>query len=81
MCARLCSGKGKVQKRRKVRTFIMAVRKESRRVGSFFFQVDQNVLGRSPGFCRGSGGMCPQENFGKIEPNPAILCILAVNTE
>ena len=25
--------------------------------------------------------MLPQENFGKMEPNPAILCILAVKTE
>ena len=51
---------------------------ESRRVGSFCFQADQNVLGRSPSFSRGYGGMLPQENFGKMEPNTAILCILAV---
>ena len=54
---------------------------ESRRVGSFCFQVDQNVLGRSPGSSRGVRGHAPPGNFGKMEPNPAILCILAVKSE
>ena len=54
---------------------------ESRWVGSFCFQADQNVLGLCPSSSRGSGGVLPRENFGKMEPNPAILCILAVKTE
>ena len=57
---------------------------DSRRVGSFCFQADQNGLGGSPSSCWGGGGpgdMLPRENFGKMESSPAILCILAVKTE
>ena len=49
--------------------------------GSCCVQVDQNVLGQSQNPARGSGGMLPRKNFGKMEPNPAILPVLAVKTE
>ena len=32
-------------------------------------------------FCRGSGGMLPRKMFGKVEPSPALSCILAVKTD
>ena len=48
------------------------------RVGSFCFQADRTVLGWSPSSSRGVQGHAPRENFGRMEPNPAILCTLAV---
>ena len=45
--------------------FVHGRTQESRRVGSFCFQADQNVLGRSPSSSRGSGGMLPRGKFWK----------------
>ena len=65
----------------------MAVRKSPDGVGSFCFQAGPKCAWGSPsssggrGGGGGSGGMLPRENFGKMEPNPAILCVLAVKTE
>ena len=39
------------------------------------------LQGEAQALLGGSGDMLPWENFGKMEPNPAILCILAVKLE
>ena len=55
----------------------MAVRRYSD--GSVrFVQPDQNLLWRSQSYSRGSGRMLPWENFGKMELNLPISCILGV---
>ena len=50
--------------------------------GFFLFSGGPKMcLGEAEALLGGPGGMFPRENFGKMEPNPAILCILAVKTE
>ena len=59
----------------------MAVRKSPDGWVLFVFRRTKMCLGEAQALVGGSGGMLPQENFGKMEPNTAILCILAVKTE
>ena len=47
----------------------------------FVFRRTKLCLGEAQALLGGPGGMVPRKIFGKMEPNPAILCILAVKTE
>ena len=59
----------------------MAVRKSPDGWVLFVFRRTKTCLGKAQALLRGSGGMLPRKFFGKMEPNSAFLCILAVKTE
>ena len=62
-------------------TSFMAVRKSPDGWVLFVFRWTKVCLGEAQALLGGSGGMLPRKIFGKMEPNPATLCILAVKTE
>ena len=79
--SRRLKNRSKGKKKRRLAVAGMAVRKSRDGWVLFVFRRTKMCLGVAQALPGGSGGMLRRENFGKIEPNPAILCVLGVKTE